>query len=257
MANEGVTESQSSTVEKVQRAILTAEDPQTGELKPIQGDQGVLRVNLVTGGGERLTDALDSVGDDELRIAPPGKLDVDLAAQSVASVTVTDDGNLAIASLPEPLDVSDAEVDVDLNTQTVSPITVTDDGNLAIASYNGGTLPTEQQTPVAIENSDGTNIDPLAAQNVSVLEDSTATAGNNVTFQLGGLRKDVDLFVDVSGPAMLTVEVRQSGGSWRQFDAISYSSATTEVEQYSTAFAELRARVDQNLNALEGSAKGA
>lgn len=163
MANEGVTESQASTVGEVERAILAAEDPGTGDLNPILGDQGVLRVNLVTEGGERLTDALDSVGQDALRVVPPNQLDVDLAAQSLSPITVTDDGNLAVASLPEPLDVSASEVDVDIATQSLSPLTVTDDGSLAIAAYNGGTLPTEQQTPVGVEDGSGTQVDPAEA----------------------------------------------------------------------------------------------
>jgi hypothetical protein len=89
-----------------------------------------------------------------------GNLDVDLTSQTGDPLLVTDDGSLAVASLPEPLDVSGSEVDVDLNSQTLSPLTVTDDGSLAIASWNAGTLPTEQQTPVGVEDSTGTQVDP-------------------------------------------------------------------------------------------------
>ena len=171
---------------------------------------------------DKLEDALASVGNDELRvdIGGSGNLDVDLAENSFGTITVTDDGSLAISA------------------------------------YNGGTLPTEQQSPVGVEDSNGTQIDPLSNSDVSSVTDSTSTAATNVPLQLGEYRKDVDWFVDVSGSATLTVEVRVSGGTWRQFDTVSYSSATTEVEQYSTSFAEIRARVDSNLNTLEGSAKG-
>ena len=145
---------------------------------------------------------------------------------SGAVVTITDDGNLAVASLPEPLDVSSAEVDVDLNSQSLSEVatnlsqiggtaqsavdvadkidqiedalasvgadslrvaspnpldvsaaevdvdvasqslgtvTVDDDGSLAINAYNGGTLPTEQQSPVGVEDAGGNQVDPALA----------------------------------------------------------------------------------------------
>lgn len=107
-----------------------------------------------------------------------------------------------------------------------------------------------------LTDSSGTQIDPLARQDTSPVTGSTSTATTDVTLTLGDYRKDVDWFVDVSGSATLTVEVRVDGGTWRTFDTVDYGSATTEVEQYSTSFAEMRASVDANLNTLQGSAKG-
>jgi hypothetical protein len=156
-----------------------------------------------------------------------------------------------------------------------------------LQNNNAGTLAVEQQTAVSVENSAGTTIDPatvaienalksndtdelvsrvtdstgaevdpLARADVSPVTGSTSTAGNNVALVLGDYRKDTDFFVDVSGSATLTVEVRITGGTWREIDTIDYGAANTEVKQYSTSFAEIRARVDQNLNTLEASAKG-
>jgi len=88
------------------------------------------------------------------------EVDVDLNSQTIGSLTVTDDGSLAISSLPEPIDASGSEIDVDLNSQTLSPLTITDDGNLSVATWDAGTLPTEQQTPVGVEDSTGAQIDP-------------------------------------------------------------------------------------------------
>jgi len=64
-----------------------------------------------------------------------------------------------------PVDVSASEVDVDLNSQSISPLTVTDDGDLAIASWDAGTLPTESQSPTGIEDSSGAQIDPDVSPN--------------------------------------------------------------------------------------------
>lgn len=90
----------------------------------------------------------------------------------------------------------------------------------------------------------------------NIQDGSTSTATNNVSLSLGPSIKDVDIFVDTSGSATLTVEVRRPGGAWREYDTVSYGSSATQVEQYSTAFSELRARVDSSLNTLELSAKG-
>lgn len=101
-----------------------------------------------------------------------------------------------------PLDVSGAEIDVDLNSQTLSAITITDDGSLdintmpaqTIGTWNAGTLsiqeatpldvsgatvPTEQQTPVSVEDSGGTTIDPASEATLSELSASLASAGGD------------------------------------------------------------------------------
>jgi len=119
---------------------------------------------------DALVAALVSNGGDALRISSPAPLDVsssevdvNLTTQTASPLTITDDGSLAVASLPEPLDVSSAEVDVDLNTQTLGAVTVTDDGSLVLDAANQSTLPVEQQSPVGIEDSTGTQTDPAIA----------------------------------------------------------------------------------------------
>lgn len=305
MGNEAPTDAQKNTVQEVELAVLAAEDSETGQTIPVLADEGVLQADIRTSDGEALTDALKSIGGDEvlvqletdnlgsnldidlaeqtlsqldvdlsqvggqaqsaadvanlidqiqdalvsaggdeLRIATPSpidasaaEVDVDLNSQSLsplvvtddgslaisslpepldvsdaevdvdiqsqtlgtltvtddgsfqivdstdtvieepldvsdAVVTVTDDGALAIASLPEPIDVSGAEVDVDLNTQSLAALTVTDDGALVVDDYTGSTLPTEQQTPVGVEDSGGTQVDPLAQRDLPVGTDT-------------------------------------------------------------------------------------
>jgi hypothetical protein len=102
----------------------------------------------------------------------------------------------------------------------------------------------------------GRSVGTVRVEDVTPVTGSTGTTATDVTLDLGRYRSNVDWFVDVSGAATLTVEVRTDGGTWRQLDTVSYSSATTEVEQYETAFDEIRASVDANLNTLQGSAKG-
>jgi len=107
-----------------------------------------------------------------------------------------------------------------------------------------------------VEGSSGVLIDPLALRDVEPVTDSTTTADEDISLTLGAYRKAVDLFVDVSGTATLTVEARKDGGTWRELDTVDYPGETNEIEQYETAFSELRASVDQNLTQLEGSSKG-
>jgi len=72
-----------------------------------------------------------------------------------------------------PLDVSAAKVDVDLSSQSgnVSVDLASDSlaGSLDVdlASVSAGTLAVEQQTPIGVENSTGTQIDPATSTDVS------------------------------------------------------------------------------------------
>lgn len=65
-------------------------------------------------------------------------------------LSINSDGDLEIAveSLPEPIDVSGATV------------TVTDDGSFVLDAASQGTLPTEQQTPVGVEDTGGSQVNP-------------------------------------------------------------------------------------------------
>lgn len=135
-------------------------------------------------------DALQTVAADELRSRlhdstgtqiDPAK-DGTLSSELSREIATWSAGVLSIQE-DTPLDVSAAEVDVDLNSQTLGAVTVTDDGaldintlpNVTVGSWSAGTLlvqedtaldvsattvPTEQQTPVGVEDSAGTQVDP-------------------------------------------------------------------------------------------------
>jgi len=179
---------------------------------------------------DQIEDALASVGTDEMRVVSPN-----------------------------PLDVSAAEIDVDIATQSLSPLTITDDGAFAINAYNGGTLPVEQQTAVKVEDTTDTTIDPFDQADTEQINGSDSGTGsaNAAQLSLGDFRKDVDVFVDTSGDATLTVEVSEDGGTtWRELDTVSYTGASTEVEQYSTVFGDIRAYLNQNRNEVVAVSRG-
>jgi hypothetical protein len=116
------------------------------------GDQ--LRVDLENYNGNNLPTTLEANNAGTLQVEQQSPVGIEDSTGSQVDPLDTGD---------QPLDVSGAEVDVDIATQTLSPLTVTDDGALGIASYSGGALPTEQQTPVGVEDSAGTQVDPALA----------------------------------------------------------------------------------------------
>jgi hypothetical protein len=160
-----------------------------------------------------------------------------------------------------------AQSDLYAGSAVGNTVDVTDDAgrNLGIVSTTGDVdvatpSPIDVSgAPVTVEDDGTFHVDSLPAVDVSktdVVTASTSSVNDDASLVLGPYRQNVDWFVDVSGAATLTVEVRTDGGTWREFDVVEYTGATTEVEQYSTAFAEMRASVDANLNTLEGSGKG-
>jgi hypothetical protein len=167
------------------------------------------------------------------------EVDIDINSQTLGTLTVTDNGSLAVASLPEPLDVSSAEVDVDLNSQTLSPITITDDGNFSIAAWNAGTL--------EVNDTDKT-----------IITDTTTSTGSASAAQLdlGDNRKDVDIHYDLSGAGTVTIEVSKNNSDWRAFSSESPTSAEADVLQIDTSYRYVRVYADQNLNLIELSSKG-
>jgi hypothetical protein len=106
---------------------------------------------------ERVTALVDALtsgqADDEVRVALAtdvlsGNLDVDVANQSSGNLTV----ELAADSLT-------GNLDIDLAAQTSGALDV-----------SGATVPTEQQTPIQLENSSGTNIDPATEGTVNAIK---------------------------------------------------------------------------------------
>jgi hypothetical protein len=117
-------------------------------------------VSAIKSAAEALDDALASNGTDALRV-----------------------------SSPSPLDVSASEVDVDLNSQSLQHLSVdlakdslagNLDVDIAAASaepldVSGATVPTDQQTPIKLEDSGGATINPATEAAVSAVE---AAIGN-------------------------------------------------------------------------------
>jgi hypothetical protein len=110
-----------------------------------------------------------------------------------------------------------------------------------------------------VEDSAGVLIDPFNPDQVSQVSDSTTTATNYATIDLGATRTAVGIVADVSGSATLTIEVSSSGsfaGEEHAVDSLSYSSASTNLEQYDFAYQHVRASVNQNLTELEIVGRG-
>jgi len=151
---------------------------------------------------------------------------------------------------PSPLDVSASTVPVEQQTP------------VEIGTWSGGTLPVDQQGVLDVSSRDSRNlgdVDVTALTDAAPISDSTSATGSGsaAMLDLGALRKDVDLYYDTSGAAKITIEVRQDGGTWRQFQTISPSAAETDVAQIDTAYEQVRAYIDANVNTLELVSKGA
>jgi hypothetical protein len=236
--------------------------------------QDAVRIVLVA---DQLQDDLDAKVTGTVDVQEDTPLDVSGAVVDVqedtpldvsgATLTVTDDGSLEIAdsngnTIEEPFDVSGAVVNVQEDTAldvSGSTVTVTDNGSLVIDSANQGTLPVEQQTPVGVEDGSGTQVDPINQSDTSQISDSTTTAGNNVSLNLGDLRESVDVIADVSGSATLTITASTTGNfSGEQHDVLSidYTSSGVNLEQIDFAYQHIRASVDSNLNELEIVSRG-
>lgn len=90
--------------------------------------------------------------------------------------------------------------------------------------------------------------------------DTTSTtssgSGNAAQVDLGRVSTKVDVFVDTSGAADLTVEVSSDGSTWRQASTTSYGSASTDLQQFDFAYQHVRAYLSANVNTLEVTTRG-
>lgn len=182
---------------------------------------------------------------DQLRVDLENNNAGTLAVEQQTPVALEDNGGTAI-STSNPLSVDASQG---------GTVTVTDDSSFNIA----GTVATEQQTPVGIEDTSGTQADPFDQQDTAqtTASDSGTGSANAATLDLGRLRKAVDIHVDTSGDATLTVEVSEDDGTtWRTFDTVSYTGASQEIEQYETAFRDIRAHLNQNRNEVVVVSRG-
>lgn len=155
------------------------------------------------------------------------EFDVTLDAETVRLVdadgeefSITGNNNLEIAIAEDTLN------GLDVSGATV---TVTDDTNFTTAL---------------------TDTDPISAT------DSGTGSANAAQLDLGSLRKDVDVHVNTSGDATLTVEVSTDASTWREFDTVSYTGGDVRMEQYEIAYRHVRAYLNQNRTLVELASKG-
>jgi len=132
-------------------------------------------------------------------------------------------------------------------------ITDTNPFPTGVRAWNAGTLPVQEDTPLDVsaatvsQTTDSTDAGPYT--------DRVNTAGSNATISPGRHGQPVTIVADTSGTATLTVEVSVDGGT--TWDAYTVSIGGAEgVKEEVSGFGDVRASVDQNLNALSISAKG-
>jgi len=173
---------------------------------------------------DELTDALASQGTDEIRVTEAADLDV----------VLTEIGGKAQSA-----------VDVAAKIDAIED---------ALASQGTDKLQVEQQSPVGIEDSGGSQVDPVDAGQFGPFHDRVTSAATNATINPGRYGNGATIVADTSGAATLTVEVSNDGASW---SAYTVSIGGSEgVKETVDGFANVRAQVDQNLNSLEISSKG-
>lgn len=205
------------------------------------------------------TDLTDQSGRNmgKLRLMNSSEVLIDPATETtLASIAGALDSNSTDSVLVDSASALDASAAaLEIGAWTAGTLTVTDGGSFNIA----GTVATEQQTPVGVEDSVGTQVDP--AQNVdggSVSDSTTSTgSGSAAAVSIPDGRTTVTAAWDVSGAATITVEVSPDGGStWYQEYSASPGSAETGTTTFTTGFDDARIYVDANLNSASIGAKG-
>lgn len=86
------------------------------------------------------------------------------------------------------------------------------------------------------------------AHKMQTIKDSGTGVSGAAEMKLGRFKtRNVDIFVNTTGAATLTVEVTHVGaGVWRTLQTISYDSSTQIIEQFNTTYPEIRAYLNQN-----------
>ena len=116
------------------------------------------------------------------------------------------------------------------------------------------TLPTEQQSPVGVEDSQGAQVDPVDAADLGPYSDRVTATGTYATISPGTYGDEAVVVVDANGAGTLSVEVSVDGGTNWDVYTVDYDIAGT-IERV-PGYADVRAQADANLNALTVSAKG-
>jgi hypothetical protein len=198
---------------------------------------------------DAIQDALASVGDDQLRVTAPNALDVS-AATVETDLTSQTGRNLGKARL---MDSSETLIDPATET-TLSALAD------ALASNAGDQLRVEQQTPIGVEDSTGSQVDPAENVDGTSTSSSTRSTGeeNAATASVPDGRTNVTAAWDISGAATISIEVSpDGGGTWYTEHTAEPGSAESATFNFSTGFDDVRVYVDSNLNSASIGAKGA
>lgn len=98
---------------------------------------------------------------------------------------------------------------------------------------------------------------PLTSEAEPRSDTTTANgAANAAEIQQSRVSTKVDVFVDTSAAATLTVEVSTDGSTWRQSDTNDYGAAATDLRQYDLAYPYVRAYLDTATNTVEVVGRG-
>lgn len=100
---------------------------------------------------------------------------------------------------------------------------------------------------------------PVDTSDKQQIKDSTTSAGTWISLDLGDVKNGVDIAVDTSGAATLTIQVSTTGdfgGEQFEVRTIDYSSAVVNLEQFTFRHQYVRCKADANLNDLEMVARG-
>ena len=89
----------------------------------------------------------------------------------------------------------------------------------------------------------------------------TDTAGETVALELGeeDARRRVDILVETSGPATLSISVSRTGeftGEEATVQTVDYDGAVTQLEQFDFAYPFVAVEVNQNLTRLAPVSRG-
>lgn len=167
-----------------------------------------------------------------------------------ANVNVRVVGGINVRVAPRKVVSANVEEPIQLeNPNDGSAVNPATEGSLT------STLPREVASPVGVEDSAGAQVDPLDESSMGPFSARATAIGTNAAVSPGAYGQPVTIVADTSGAATLTVEVSQDGGvSWDAYTVDIGGAGGVKEEVH--GFADVRASVDQNLNALSVSAKG-
>lgn len=96
-------------------------------------------------------------------------------------------------------------------------------------------------------------------QDTASVSGTTTAAADPIRLELDRLRRRVDVVVDTTGPATLSVRVSRSGefaGEETTVREIEYADATTELEAFDFTFSFVEVELNQNVGELTAESRG-